>query len=1132
MVLGLTATLMASRILQKHEEYMYFIERANIPSLITENVEMGIISQAVKKTFESLDQRVPCLTKIRYLLLCVSEQVENNPKQWERWLKVLSKHGVPRAVVDKMRLSYDKYCLATSSQSAKGTGDDCQRNYLSECHLSALTEQLAGYSHKWRDIGLSLNLPHSIRENIMAMMHVYSGKYCLSEILREWISGNHEHAKPPTLEKLQEALASEIVGLGKESKDLYKILCVDDELPQPPKRCHLDVGALEITRQTRDTVVTEGCSTLLEVQATGHDQSLSYQWIKDGKPLSGDDYSFCHKSTLCINCATLSSQGTYTCQVRSKDNVMIESEPIGLRVDISPYKKVLVDMYSAKPEVPKDSWPPATSNTYINLALIKSGDIDKDRYTIRGDMDDVYSKKENICYADVFAKYRSRVRLLIEGRPGSGKTTLVHKVSKDWARGVALRGAKLVFLISLRVLSEKLDDTLSDILNQLFYRNDEETLHLVLRHIVDSNGEGVCFIIDGLDEYTREKSIIFDIIDKTYLPLSMVIVASRPVALAFLREQESIREVEVLGFKKEQIFEYIDDYFLHRSTVNNNSLKLKTYLGLHLNIFNMCYLPVHIVMICFLFEIKSDLPQTETGIYKLFTVFTLLRKMRRTNKHAQLKSPDDLTGRDKEYFQAICKLAFDMTTSFKQVVHQDEIALSDHSGSDEPSLGLITIDSTAGLYGFQDLYTFFHLTFQEFLAAYHLVKLKEEEQSKIFEKYVCNKHMAVVWKFYCGLVEFNTHESSVKELIGQFLDLPKVQYVFESQQPKACDYVVKSDHRVLNFRGYLNPSDLAAIKFVISNATCPLEELDLFSCRCDCEALAAVLHCCGSLQKLDLSENYVGVAGIMALADGLTHCSNLHDLNLSNNDIGPNGTRTLVNAIKTCINMQKLDISNNDIGPDGAKVLAGLLKKFTCLQELNLSVNDIGDDGVRDLSAALVHSRTLVTLQLSYNDISADGIVALAGGLNFCHSLQHLDLSNNDIGADGMKTLANVIKNFEHLRCLDLSDNDIGVDGIKALTDVLKCCKELQQLNLSQNYMNGAATEALALGLKYCSNVQELNLSHNSIGSDCNGAKLLAAGLRHCKNLQTLYLTENQFSSSDPNLLSDALGPNVASIAL
>ena len=48
----------------------------------------------------------------------------------------------------------------------------------------------------------------------------------------------------------------------------------------------------------------------------------------------------------------------------------------------------------------------------------------------------------------------SGMRLLIEGRPGSGKTTLVHKFSQDWARGSPKLDlhiyVKLLFLVHLR----------------------------------------------------------------------------------------------------------------------------------------------------------------------------------------------------------------------------------------------------------------------------------------------------------------------------------------------------------------------------------------------------------------------------------------------------------------------------------------------------------------------------------------------------------------------------------------------------------------------------------------------------------------------------------------------------------
>ena len=165
-------------------------------------------------------------------------------------------------------------------------------------------------------------------------------------------------------------------------------------------------------------------------------------------------------------------------------------------------------MYSKLREVPRNSWPPVGTNTFINLVLIKqSGEIARNYdYSVRGDMDDIIKSKETVNYKNIFSKYVEGGLILVEGRPGSGKTTLVHKIARDWASGGdVLTNAKLVFLVPLRVLDHEIvGHTLSDLLKSIFWNKSD--LESVCSKVTEVNGKGVCFILDGLDEYKQRDS--------------------------------------------------------------------------------------------------------------------------------------------------------------------------------------------------------------------------------------------------------------------------------------------------------------------------------------------------------------------------------------------------------------------------------------------------------------------------------------------------------------------------------------------------------------------------------------------------------------------------------------------------
>ncbi len=73
------------------------------------------------------------------------------------------------------------------------------------------------------------------------------------------------------------------------------------------------------------------------------------------------------------------------------------------------------------------------------------------------------------------------------------------------------------------------------------------------------------------------------------------------------------------------------------------------------------------------------------------------------------------------------------------------------------------------MHGKTRYYSFQHLTFQEFLAAYYASELTEEEQHRLFDKYGANPEMREVWKFFFGIMK---NKPSVS-LAALFLEIAK-----------------------------------------------------------------------------------------------------------------------------------------------------------------------------------------------------------------------------------------------------------------------------------------------------------------------------------------------------------------------
>ena len=609
---------------------------------------------------------------------------------------------------------------------------------------------------------------------------------------------------------------------------------------------------------------------------------------------------------------------------------------------------------------------------------------------------------------------------------GCGKTgtcqhvAMLHSEAQLWPFFEAL------LLWRLREPAVQSATSLVQLLTILLPDEPESKLQEFADDIRACKGRGILAVLDGVDEFVEgNNSYVSRLLNGDVLTEACLLATSRPCAAArkFFQSASSVFDanVELLGFSEQQV-----DAFIDESLGSELAPKLKELLDKSPSLASLMSVPLLAVLVSQVFESSPDRYVSLSTRTRLYSALMLL-----VLRHAVDENRIAVSDVEKEFLRA-AKDARQLPVGVATKLLSDhaKIAWSAHK-QDKAIFGTSFIRNEAGWESLGPLavglldsyysaggdltevrqYSFQHLTFQEFLAAFFLAEkisdddVREHSTRRSWWRSFLRRQPSFLKKTLKGLCK-DTHSYVVLQFLAGLLEKKHHSVFFSHLNQWLHDRHLRDD---------IVRRERLRVCLLCAQEACG-GDVDSFP---DQLKLPEIVH-------LD----HVTATDLTILTAAVKNSSTINDLWLFFDKVREESdsasvsrvkrqTRSAMTSLTTAVSkhpsLRSVVVSGPTYSLLEGKSLANLVVNDR-LDSLRVYDCGIGDTEVSEFSSELQHT-TLTELELRSNMISDAGMYALADALQHNRTVQELYLYDNRHSEEAASRLR---QQLAHIKTLEV----------------------------------------------------------------------------------------------------------------